>query len=59
MFSCVYVCFPLLLGFIYIAAGLSFSSTAKCNGGSLRGIGTSPGDDLWNTPVIPLRKQCF
>lgn len=47
MFSCVYVCFPLLLGFIYIAAGLSFSSTAKCNGGSLRGIGNKP----WRRPV--------
>lgn len=35
-----------------MAAGLSLMSTAECNGGSLRGIGTGPGDDLWNTPVI-------
>lgn len=35
-----------------MAARLSLRSAAECDGGSLRGIGTGPGDDLWNTPVI-------
>lgn len=35
-----------------MAAGLSLRSAAKCDGGSLRGIGKGPGDDLWNNPVI-------
>lgn len=35
-----------------MAAGLSLRSAAERDGGSLRGIGKGPGDDLWNTPVI-------
>lgn len=32
--------------YIYMAAGLSLRSAAECDGGSLRGIGTDPGDNL-------------
>lgn len=35
-----------------MAAGLSFRARAECDGGSLRGIGTGPGDEIWNAPVI-------
>lgn len=35
-----------------MAAGVSLRSAAECEGGPLRGIGTGPGDDLWNTPVF-------
>lgn len=54
MFSCVYVCVFLHYWdlYIYMAAGLSLRSAAECDGGSLRGIGTGSGDDLWNTPII-------
>ncbi len=41
-----------------MAAGLTLWSAAECDGGSLRGIGTGPGDDLWNTPLFS-RERCF
>ena len=38
--------------YIYMAAGLSLRASAECDGGSLRGVRTSQGDNLWNTLVI-------